>query len=392
MQKKILSLLLALCVWITTALPKPVFAAGLPYLLEVNLTQNVVTVYGQDAQGQYTKPVKSFICSVGRDTPTGTFQTSDRYVWRALYGDVYGQYATRITGDILFHSVPYLKMYDKSSLQYQEYNLLGQSVSMGCVRLTVEDAKWIYDHCPAGTTVRMIKSDAMLPLTPKKPEIIDVNDWKTRGWDPTDPDLSNPWHAILAQRIPEPVDITIQCEEKSMEVKALNHHGSYYVRRKDAKKIFDQLEKKIALPTAIIDSSQQEQIVQVKKGDQVWKLHYLTYEKEIYYQLRDLADQTGVNIMWDDAKGEILLTSPHVVEEEKPSLWKRICTKLGFGEDGKKPDPIGWLMLRLGLVETLEEPTPEQEEAAEKKPKEEKKSLWDRLTEWVYHLYERQEE
>ena len=30
---------------------------------------------------------------------------------------------------------------------------LGRRASHGCIRLTVEDAKWIYDNCPAGTTV-----------------------------------------------------------------------------------------------------------------------------------------------------------------------------------------------------------------------------------------------
>ncbi len=389
MQKRILSLLLAWCVLVGAALPKMVFAAGLPYFLEVNLTQNVVTVYGQDAQGQYVKPVKSFLCSVGSSTPTGTFQTSDKYVWRALYGDVYGQYATRITGDILFHSVPYLRMYDKGSLQYQEYNLLGQSVSMGCVRLTVEDAKWIYDHCPSGTSVRIVHSDAKLPLTPKKTEIIDANQLDTRGWDPTDPDASNPWHAILAQRIPSPETVTICCDGKCMEVQALNHHGSYHLRRKDAKKVFDQLDQKPVLPIAIVNMNKQENVVQVKKGDQVWKIRYLIYENEVYYQLRDLADQTGSNIMWDDAKGEILLTAP-VVKEEKPSLYKRICMKLGFQEDGKKPDPIGWLMLRLGLVETLEEVPQEEEQASDQEVKE-KKGFLERLSEWIYQWTEREE-
>ena len=30
---------------------------------------------------------------------------------------------------------------------------LGSKASHGCVRLSVEDAKWIYNHCPAGTTI-----------------------------------------------------------------------------------------------------------------------------------------------------------------------------------------------------------------------------------------------
>ena len=75
-------------------------------------------------------------------TPRGTYQISTKYLWRELYGGVYGQYATRIHGGILFHSVPYYKR-AKDTLCTDKYNKLGQQASMGCVRLTVEDAKWI---------------------------------------------------------------------------------------------------------------------------------------------------------------------------------------------------------------------------------------------------------
>lgn len=71
-----------------------------PYYITVNLTANVVTVYEKDAAGNYTVPIKAFRCSGGTDTPEGTFRTSAKYEWRALYGNVWGQYATRITGTV----------------------------------------------------------------------------------------------------------------------------------------------------------------------------------------------------------------------------------------------------------------------------------------------------
>ena len=125
-----------------------------PYYITVNLTANVVTVYEKDAAGNYTVPIKAFRCSGGTDTPEGTFRTSAKYEWRALYGNVWGQYATRITGPYLFHSVPYYEK-DKTTLEYDEFNKLGTTASAGCIRLTVRDVKWIYDNCPIGTTVRM---------------------------------------------------------------------------------------------------------------------------------------------------------------------------------------------------------------------------------------------
>lgn len=163
------------------------------YILNVNCSQNIVTVYENDGYGEYN-PIKAFVCSVGEDTPSGTYKTSDKYTWRLLFGDVYGQYATRITGHILFHSVPYYTE-NKNDLEYEEYNKLGKTASMGCIRLAVKDAKWIYDNCSSGTAVKIYKSNAAEPLA--KPTAIKINlsNTEKRGWDPTDPDPSNPWKA-----------------------------------------------------------------------------------------------------------------------------------------------------------------------------------------------------
>ena len=109
-----------------------------PYCITVNLTANVVTVYEKDAAGNYTVPIKAFRCSGGTDTPEGTFRTSAKYEWRALYGNVWGQYATRITGPYLFHSVPYFEK-GKTTLEYDEFNKLGTTASAGYIRLTVRD-------------------------------------------------------------------------------------------------------------------------------------------------------------------------------------------------------------------------------------------------------------
>ena len=35
----------------------------------------------------------------------------------------------------------------------EQFNLLGEAASLGCVRLTCADAKWIYENCKAGTEV-----------------------------------------------------------------------------------------------------------------------------------------------------------------------------------------------------------------------------------------------
>ena len=167
-----------------------------PYYIKVNRQQNCVTVYTKDANGEYTIPYKAIVCSTGlyNATPTGTFHLSNKYRWRELHGGVYGQYASRITGGILFHSVPYRRK-SEDSLYADKYNKLGQQASMGCIRLTVEDAMWIVDNCPSGTTVEIYDDEDPGPLG--KPEAAKIDtDSPNKGWDPTDPDEDNPWKEL----------------------------------------------------------------------------------------------------------------------------------------------------------------------------------------------------
>lgn len=169
-----------------------------PYYIMVNRQANCITIYEQDESGEYTIPMKAMVCSVGvsERTPLGTFRTSDKYTWRYLFGDVYGQYAYRINKNILFHSVPYYTK-NKGDLESEEYNKLGEAASLGCVRLTVEDAKWLVDNCPSGTKVTIYDSPDPGPLGKPTVNKIDLTS-PYKGWDPTDPSAENPWHSFFA--------------------------------------------------------------------------------------------------------------------------------------------------------------------------------------------------
>lgn len=176
---------------------RDIYDNGLPYCIKVNKTHNVVTIYTVGDNGYYNVPVKAMICSVGEtgNTPEGLFELGGREEWLALEGDVYGQYATVITGSFLFHSVPYFTQ-DKGDLEIEEYNKLGSSVSAGCVRLSVIDAKWIYDNCGEMTFVEIFESDYIGPLG--KPVAAVISSGGSVGnWDPTDPDRENPYMANI---------------------------------------------------------------------------------------------------------------------------------------------------------------------------------------------------
>lgn len=164
---------------------RPAKAAEKNYYIKINKGTNVVTVYESNGT-----PYVAFTCSAGYATPTGTFNTMAKYRWWTLDGPTYGQYCTRITGSILFHSVWYYQNQAPSTQSYVQYNKLGSLASHGCCRLTVAASKWIYENCPTGTKVTIFNGSSKDdPLG--KPKTIKVSGYS--GWDPTDPNPSNPY-------------------------------------------------------------------------------------------------------------------------------------------------------------------------------------------------------
>jgi len=190
MRKKLLSsflsILIAVTIFLGTSIP---VKAASKYHVWINYTENVVLIYENDTH------IKTFLCSTGKATPTsGTYSLSTKYRWGLLKGGVWGQYCTIITGSIWFHCVPYCSK-DPSDLEYWEYDKLGTACSAGCVRLCVEDAKWIYENCPAGTPATFYGGSDIGSLP--KPTGMKISDAPSsyRGWDPTDPNSDNPWNS-----------------------------------------------------------------------------------------------------------------------------------------------------------------------------------------------------
>ena len=128
-----------------------------PYVLKVSTADQRVYAYGLDNNNEYTVLVRTMKCSTGKDstpTPKGTFQNSTGPGARWHYFTKYkcwAQYAYYIQGDIMFHSVLYNEK--DGPVTQSSVNNLGRKASHGCVRLSVEDAKWIYTNCPVNTKI-----------------------------------------------------------------------------------------------------------------------------------------------------------------------------------------------------------------------------------------------
>ena len=174
------------------------------YIIYVNRTENCITVMEQQPDGTEAV-VKVMACSCGtkgHETPVGTFYTSDYYDWRLLVDGSYGRYAVRFNKKILFHSVPYVQA-SPDTLEWDQYNLLGENASLGCVRLAVEDVKWIYDNCKPGTQVTVYSGNEIVGGVTRPDSLKIAEDSPYRGWDPTDRTTpGNPWFDSDSSALP----------------------------------------------------------------------------------------------------------------------------------------------------------------------------------------------
>ena len=155
------------------------------YAAKVNRQTGTVTIFAADGSNGYIIPVKRFACSTGAastPTPTGSFSTADRQRWHQNTSGQYGQYATRITGNIWFLSVEGNGM-SSFNVQPEKYNQLGSPNSTGNVCLSVADAKWIYENCPSGMQVTVYDSSDPGPLG--RGTVVTIDD-ANQNWDPTD--------------------------------------------------------------------------------------------------------------------------------------------------------------------------------------------------------------
>jgi peptidoglycan hydrolase-like protein with peptidoglycan-binding domain len=124
------------------------------YRLNISLEDQRVYVYKLGDDKQYSL-VETFVCSTGYygPTPTGVFTTTGparRWHFFKEF-NIWAQYAYSIEGDILFHSVLFKNRGGKPTSG--SVWALGQKASHGCVRLSVQNAKWVYEHCKRGTVV-----------------------------------------------------------------------------------------------------------------------------------------------------------------------------------------------------------------------------------------------
>lgn len=144
------------------------------YYILLDLKNQFVTVYEKDEAGEYARIVRRFLCTtgsteptdeldpedIGTPTPTGIWKIDgrERFGKFANYGNEYARYWVQLVGSVYFHSIMFSKR-NVDAMKSNPYKNLGKNVSHGCIRLYVEDAKWLYYYACPGTTVKVSDSE-----------------------------------------------------------------------------------------------------------------------------------------------------------------------------------------------------------------------------------------
>ena len=178
----------------------------------VNRAACCVTIYAYDSQKKdYIIPVKTCTVSVGRDTattsgaaglsisssytPLGSYSissngTAAKYSLKPMGepdgSTVYARWASHVVGNVYFHAIA-VGSQSHYALRASNYNKLGSAASAGCIRMTVADAKWLYDYAAVGSSVKIEKGNSKKPGPLGKAATIKIAE--SINYDPTDPSV-----------------------------------------------------------------------------------------------------------------------------------------------------------------------------------------------------------
>lgn len=121
------------------------------YTLDVNLTNQNINVIKKD------KVLKKIQCSTGMlgdqetETPLGIFniQCKGEYFYSNKYKEG-ARYYIKFFSNYLIHSIPVDK---KGNIIEDEKKKIGFPASHGCIRISIQDAEWIYNNIPEDSSV-----------------------------------------------------------------------------------------------------------------------------------------------------------------------------------------------------------------------------------------------
>ena len=182
-------------------LPSPIYNSKYTlitgkYKVRVNKAKNVVIVYEKGDDGKYEKSVRVMNAVVGRDIKNdASYNISNRWLWIKNPNGSFSKFVTQVAGNVVFESIGYKRKEDLSSLNYIEFDNLGNSIDGSFIKLQYADAQWIFDNLDYDTVVEFYESDDLNGVNvPEVKKISLENDKK--NWDPTYNGSDSPWNKV----------------------------------------------------------------------------------------------------------------------------------------------------------------------------------------------------
>lgn len=182
-------------------LPSPIYNSKYTlitgkYKVRVNKVKNVVIVYEKGDDGKYEKSVRVMNAVVGRDIKNdASYNISNRWLWIKNPNGSFSKFVTQVAGNVVFESIGYKRKEDLSSLNYIEFDNLGNSIDGSFIKLQYADAQWIFDNLDYDTVVEFYESDDLNVVNvPEVKKISLENDKK--NWDPTYNGSESPWNKV----------------------------------------------------------------------------------------------------------------------------------------------------------------------------------------------------
>ena len=182
-------------------LPSPIYNSKYTlitgkYKVRVNKVKNVVIVYEKGDDRKYEKSVRVMNAVVGRDIKNDAlYNISNRWLWIKNPNGSFSKFVTQVAGNVVFESIGYKRKEDLSSLNYIEFDNLGNSIDGSFIKLQYVDAQWIFDNLDYDTVVEFYESDDLNGVNvPEVKKISLENDKK--NWDPTYNGSESPWNKV----------------------------------------------------------------------------------------------------------------------------------------------------------------------------------------------------
>lgn len=127
------------------------FGSSDNFRIDVDLSVQKVFIYYEG------NLIKTMICSGGTEekpTPTGEFTTTEKGpVFENKKYKMGAYYWIKFKDDYLFHSVPF--DIENHKFIQEEIDRLGTPASHGCIRLKLDEVRWMYEMLPLGIKVRI---------------------------------------------------------------------------------------------------------------------------------------------------------------------------------------------------------------------------------------------